>query len=136
MACLSDIRALATLAVVGCATTVPPEPATPGSGYDAALLAADAPRATGTPDAPLAPGGADARPASGQPDAALPGRPDAALPARPDAAGSAPDAMATLDRADFAARCAAPGVVRCVGFDEAGDISGVFGDVHGTFPGD
>jgi hypothetical protein len=36
---------------------------------------------------------------------------------------------------DFATRCAAPGVVRCVSFDQAADIAGTYGDNHGTLPG-
>src|SRR5687768_16146181 len=36
---------------------------------------------------------------------------------------------------DFAARCKAPGVVRCVGFDSAQDIAGKSGDPTGTIPG-
>jgi Bacterial Ig domain len=36
----------------------------------------------------------------------------------------------------FAARCSAPGVVRCIGFDVPADIAGVYGDNKGTTPGD
>ncbi|MGE0764553.1 MAG: hypothetical protein AB7N80_14855 [Bdellovibrionales bacterium] len=36
---------------------------------------------------------------------------------------------------DFAARCAAPGVVKCVGFDQASDIAGTFGENSGIFSG-
>lgn len=35
----------------------------------------------------------------------------------------------------FAARCAAAGVVKCVGFDVASDISGEFGENSGVLPG-
>jgi hypothetical protein len=50
--------------------------------------------------------------------------------------GRAPDAGgAPLPTADFEARCGAPGVVRCVGFDTATDIAGTFGDASGTLPG-
>lgn len=37
--------------------------------------------------------------------------------------------------ADFEARCAAAGVVRCVGFDAPSDLAGGFGDNHGTDSG-
>lgn len=36
---------------------------------------------------------------------------------------------------DFAARCAAPGVVRCVGFDDPNLLNGTWGDDWGTLPG-
>ena len=37
--------------------------------------------------------------------------------------------------ADFQARCSQPGVVKCVGFDTQSEISGTYGDNHGTLPG-
>ena len=37
--------------------------------------------------------------------------------------------------ADFQARCSQPGVIKCVGFDTQSDISGTYGDNHGTLPG-
>lgn len=37
---------------------------------------------------------------------------------------------------DFTARCAAAGVVRCVGFDRPADLVGTYGDNHGTLVGD
>jgi len=37
---------------------------------------------------------------------------------------------------NFAERCSAPGVVRCVGFDSASDLAGTWGDVSGSLPGD
>jgi hypothetical protein len=37
---------------------------------------------------------------------------------------------------DFATRCAQPGVVKCVGFDTASDIAGVFGNNSGILPGE
>ena len=36
---------------------------------------------------------------------------------------------------DFATRCAAPGVVLCVGFDNAADLAGDWGDNHGSDAG-
>lgn len=36
---------------------------------------------------------------------------------------------------NFSERCAAEGVVRCVGFDAAGDIDGTYGDNHGILEG-
>lgn len=36
---------------------------------------------------------------------------------------------------DFLTRCSAPGVVKCVGFDQAADISGTFGENSGILPG-
>jgi hypothetical protein len=54
----------------------------------------------------------------------------------PDAAGSdAAGADLSLAAANFQARCSAPGVVRCVGFDAPGDIAGTYGDVSGILPG-
>jgi hypothetical protein len=41
---------------------------------------------------------------------------------------------ATAD-GDFAKRCADPGVVKCVGFDNASDIAGVWGNNSGLTPG-
>jgi len=41
----------------------------------------------------------------------------------------------TLLAADFTTRCAAPGVIRCVGFDNAVDLVGDWGDNHGSDPG-
>ncbi|MEK7201314.1 MAG: Ig-like domain-containing protein, partial [Patescibacteria group bacterium] len=38
--------------------------------------------------------------------------------------------------ADFQTRCSQPGVVKCVGFDQASDIAGVYGDNQGIFPGE
>lgn len=40
-----------------------------------------------------------------------------------------------MGTADFAQRCSAPGVLRCVGFDVASDLVGTYGDNHGTLPG-
>ncbi|MBL8945825.1 MAG: hypothetical protein JNK45_21860, partial [Myxococcales bacterium] len=40
-----------------------------------------------------------------------------------------------VDPADFDGRCAAPGVLVCVGFDDADDLAGTFGDHHGTLTG-
>jgi MYXO-CTERM domain-containing protein len=40
-----------------------------------------------------------------------------------------------VDPADFDGRCAAPGVLVCVGFDDPADLAGTFGDNHGTLPG-
>jgi hypothetical protein len=37
--------------------------------------------------------------------------------------------------ADFQARCAMPGVLKCVGFDSQADITGTYGDNHGILPG-
>src|SRR2546425_13001737 len=37
---------------------------------------------------------------------------------------------------DFAQRCSAPGVVKCVGFDSPSDIAGGYGDNSGIFPGE
>lgn len=42
---------------------------------------------------------------------------------------------APIDPADFDGRCAAPGVLVCVGFDDASELDGTFGDHHGTLPG-
>src|SRR5262245_15148385 len=36
-----------------------------------------------------------------------------------------------LSPADFQARCSGPGVLRCVGFDAAADIAGIYGDNTG-----
>jgi hypothetical protein len=36
---------------------------------------------------------------------------------------------------DFDERCAAEGVLRCIGFDDASDLDGTFGDVSGTLVG-
>jgi hypothetical protein len=36
---------------------------------------------------------------------------------------------------DFQARCAQPGVIRCVGFDAPADIAGTYGDNSGILPG-
>ena len=33
---------------------------------------------------------------------------------------------------DFETRCSQPGVIKCVGFDDASDIQGTWGDVHGS----
>lgn len=44
-------------------------------------------------------------------------------------------AQAPAPPADFGARCAAAGVIRCVGFDEKSDIAGEYGDRHGIMPG-
>ncbi len=49
----------------------------------------------------------------------------------PLAAASAPRVRA----ADFPTRCAAPGVIKCVGFDQASDIAGTWGDNHGAWGG-
>ncbi len=38
--------------------------------------------------------------------------------------------------ADFQTRCAAPGVIKCVDFDDAADIAGRWGNVSGILPGD
>lgn len=45
------------------------------------------------------------------------------------------DDTGPVGSADFDTRCAAPGVVRCVGFDATSDITGTFGDIHGILPG-
>jgi chitinase len=37
--------------------------------------------------------------------------------------------------ADFQTRCNSPGVLRCIGFDSPSDITGVWGDNTGVFPG-
>lgn len=37
--------------------------------------------------------------------------------------------------ADFQTRCAAPGVIRCVGFDSPTDLQGAWGSNHGTMSG-
>ena len=50
-----------------------------------------------------------------------------------DLAAQTPSAAAS---SDFAARCAAAGVVKCVGFDSASEITGTYGDIHGVLPGD
>lgn len=41
----------------------------------------------------------------------------------------------TLGSQDFATRCSQPGVLRCVGFDQASDIAGGSGENTGVFPG-
>jgi hypothetical protein len=47
----------------------------------------------------------------------------------------APAARADEASDDFAARCAGPDVVKCVGFDNAADIAGGWGDNSGILPG-
>jgi hypothetical protein len=37
--------------------------------------------------------------------------------------------------ADFQTRCSSPGVLRCIGFDSPSDITGIWGDNTGVFPG-
>jgi hypothetical protein len=37
--------------------------------------------------------------------------------------------------ADFQTRCTAPGVIKCVDFDDAGDIAGRWGNISGILPG-
>lgn len=44
-------------------------------------------------------------------------------------------APVVLGSQDFQTRCSAPGVVKCVSFDQASDISGGFGENSGIMPG-
>ncbi len=37
--------------------------------------------------------------------------------------------------ASFQTRCSQGGVIKCVGFDSQSDITGTYGDIHGTLPG-
>ena len=50
------------------------------------------------------------------------------------AAASATTLSGGSQPADFAARCSAPGVLKCVSFDNASDIAGRWGNVSGIFP--
>jgi chitodextrinase len=47
---------------------------------------------------------------------------------------AATHAPAQTAESDFAARCAQPAVVKCVGFDTAADVSGGYGSNSGIFP--
>lgn len=53
----------------------------------------------------------------------------------PGSVDSATDTGGPVGTADFAARCAAQGVVRCVGFDTPSDLVGTWGDNHGSLVG-
>jgi hypothetical protein len=53
-----------------------------------------------------------------------------------DARAAPPPDLAPLPASDFEGRCNAPGVIRCVGFDDPAEITGTYGDVHGVFKGD
>jgi hypothetical protein len=51
-------------------------------------------------------------------------------------AASAPSSpVPPAGTADFATRCAQPGVLRCVGFDSASDLAGTWGDNSGSLAG-
>jgi hypothetical protein len=51
------------------------------------------------------------------------------------ASASATTGSPPAGTADFATRCAQPGVLRCVGFDTASDLAGTFGDNSGSLSG-
>ncbi|MEQ1508506.1 MAG: hypothetical protein ABMB14_40115, partial [Myxococcota bacterium] len=56
-------------------------------------------------------------------------------PTSPTGTDTAPTGTTPPPPGNFDARCAAPGVVRCVGFDDPADLVGEWGDNHGTTPG-
>jgi hypothetical protein len=76
-----------------------------------------------------------------QDDGGTPRSPDdGAAPPSGDAASSTPPDAATgdagpLPSADFQTRCAATGVLRCVGFDEPADFFNGAGDANGAYGG-
>jgi hypothetical protein len=45
------------------------------------------------------------------------------------------NSTAPASTVDFQTRCSSPGVLRCIGFDSPSDITGVWGDNTGVFPG-
>jgi hypothetical protein len=48
---------------------------------------------------------------------------------------SSPGVDGSMPASNFAARCALPGVVRCVGFDDPSVLAGTWGDESGSLPG-
>jgi hypothetical protein len=65
-----------------------------------------------------------------------PGDSTAAAATTADPSASTGDGAGPGDPADFEARCAAEGVLVCVGFDEDSELAGTFGDVRGILVGD
>lgn len=62
---------------------------------------------------------------------------DSTTPPRRDssAAGQPSPARASAGGLDFRSRCMQPGVLKCIGFDDAADIAGRWGDNSGVLPG-
>jgi hypothetical protein len=79
-----------------------------------------------------APSGHDASMASPS-DAATACCDDQGTAPQPDLAG--PKYTPPGGLIDFQARCAAPGVLRCIGFDQASDIAGAYGENSGIMAG-
>jgi hypothetical protein len=107
-----------------------------GCSHPAAKLGDCAPGTRCTPDAGAAPPGCIGNCADGGPalDLALTAPDLASDLASPPDLTSAPY-VPPEGLLDFQARCAAPGVLRCVGFDQPSDIAGTYGDNTGILPG-
>jgi hypothetical protein len=59
----------------------------------------------------------------------------ATIEASPTTQASATTLTASIVSSDFQTRCAAPDVIKCVGFDQPSEIGGTYGDTSGTLPG-
>ncbi len=81
------------------------------------------------PDAGARPDGDEKAPTAPAGVAADGAAPNASLDASTATDGAPPDP------ADFAARCAASGVLRCIGFDAESDLAGGIGNATGILPG-